>query len=435
MKINRSMTRAALFAAYALVGVSFLSSEVRRLDEEAAVDLALRADVSNAVQRIDLEAKEKKAAAKNNVFLPSLTGSAVGRENIAESTGGALEATATVTFRAASSVSLSAAALQSGITAEADASVSRVQSRAAAEKVEKETRKAFYQMLLLREKVKVAQSAVEIARGSRDRTAEEYRNGLASQRTKRLADIAYETELISLAASRAEYDTTGSAFSGRIGLRDDEWEISGELDFTPIDLSPLSIGKGDFGARADVALAAAKAAVQESKIEEERRALTVPSLSLAAQHDWAKTGENDFKPTTTLTITLSSPNLSAFLPFSKDSVSLETNRGTLRALRLQADETIRVAALEVDSLLRDLALSASTIDSLAAKVELSKEVVALTREEYGVGTASYQDLRTAETDADAARVALLSERYTYLSSLIDLEYAVGKQLRPRKERP
>jgi outer membrane protein TolC len=434
MRFSTFFPRAVLSAAYALVGASFLCAEPRRLDEDAAVELALRADVSAAVQRLDLEAKERKAAASYNVFLPSLTGSAIGRDSFAEAKGGGLESTGSVALRAASSLTLSAAALQSGRTAAADVSVSRVQTRAAAEKVEKETRKAFYRLLLLREQRMVAESAVEIARGSRDRTAEEYRNGLASERTRRQAEIAYETERLALARRQAEYDTARSAFSARIGLRDDEWDVAGGLDLAPVDLSRFALGPQDLLSRADLALAAAQIAVQESKVEEERRALRVPTLSLAGQYDWTKSGDGDFTPTASLSVTLSSPNLSAFLPFSDKAVSLDASLGTLRKLRLQADEAARNAALEVESLLRSLAVSASAAASLSASVELAREVVKLTREAYDVGAASYQDLRTAEKDADAARVALLSERYTYLSSLIDLEYATGKQLRPKKER-
>ena len=435
MKLHISIPRAVLSAAYAFVGVSFLYSEVRRLDEDAAVEFALRADVSAAVQRLDMEAKERKAAARYNVLLPSLTASAVGRDSFAEAKDGGLESTGSVALRAASSLTLSAAALQSGLTAAADASVSRAQMRAAVEKVEKDTRKAFYKLLLLREQRKVAEAAVEVARGSRDRTAVEYRNGLASERTKRQAEIAYETERLALARRQAEYDTARSAFSARIGLGDDEWDSSGELDFAPVDLSRFALGPQALLSRADLALAAAQASVQESKIEEERRSLRVPTLSLAAQYDWTKSGQNDFTPTASLSVTLSSPNLSAFLPFSDKAVSLDASRGALRKLRLQADDAARNAALEVDSLLRSLAVSASVAVSLSESVELAREVVKLTREAYDVGAASYQDLRQSEKDADAARAALLSERYAYLASLIDLEYATGIALRPKKERP
>jgi outer membrane protein TolC len=428
-------TRALLAAVCALAAAFSVSGEARILDENAAVELALRADVSVAAQRLDLEGKERKAASRNNVFLPSLAASAIGRENYAESKTGDFAGTLTTALRAASSLSLSAAALQAGTTAEAEASAARIQARAATEKSEKETRKAFYKLILLREQRKVAESAVEVAKGSRDRTAEEYRNGLASELTKRKSDINYETARLALARKRAEYETAAAAFSVRLGLRDKEWDLSGNLDFPAIDLSALSSGATDLGARTDVAIALAQTAVQESKIEEERRALRFPTLSLGAQYDWTRTGEADFAPSAQVSVTLSSPNLSAFLPFSDKSVALQASQGTLRKLRLQADETARNAALEVQTLLRTLSVSAAAVASLAESVELAREVVRLTREAYAVGSASYQELKDVEKEADDARVGLLSERYTYLSALIDLEYATGKQLRPKKERP
>lgn len=404
----------------------------RVVDEKSAVDLALHADTAAAAARIDLESKERKAETKGSVFVPSLTASAIGRESVSQ-TGGALNATPSAVVRLNSSLSLSASALQGGKTADLDAAAARVQTRAAIEKVERDTRKAFYKLLLLREQTKVAEAAVGIALGSLERTVEEYRNGLSSQRTKRQAEIAYETEKLTLSRRRAEYDSARASFSARIGLPDDSWTIEGDLDIMPVDVSSVAVSRDTLSARTDVAAAFASAAVQESKVEEARRAWLIPALALNAQIDMTKTGNADPAPSGLFTLTLSSPNLSAFLPFSSDAVSLEASRGSLKKLRLQADETARAAVLEIAALLRSLSVSSAAIASLSSSVELAREVVALTREAYDVGAASYQDLRTAEKDADSARVALLSERYTYLSALIDLEYACGKPLRPAKE--
>jgi len=182
-----------------------------------------------------------------------------------------------------------------------------------------------------------------------------------------------------------------------------------------------------------VAKAVADIAVQESRIEEARRARTVPTLTLSALVDLTKTGAADPVSAGQFSLTLRSPNLSAFLPFSADSVSLESSRLTLEKLRLQAEESSRSAVLEVESLIRSLSVSASAIASLSSAVELAEEVVVLTREAYDAGAVSFQDLRTSEREADSSRASLLSERYAYLAALIDLEYAVGKPLRSAKE--
>ncbi|MFA6508493.1 MAG: TolC family protein [Treponemataceae bacterium] len=431
MGITRSIGCCFIVAAFLTLSFSAYASP-RIVDENTAVELALRNDVGAAIQSLELAAKERKAGTKNNIFLPSFTGSAIGRESVSQA-GDGLTAIPAAIVRLNSALTLSAATLQGGKTAELDAAASRFQSKATIEKVEKETRKGFFKLLLLREQTKVAESSVEIALGSLDRTVEEYRNGLTSQRTRRQSEIAYETEKLTLSRRRAEYDAARSAFSVRIGLRDEDWVAGGDLEVLPIDLKTVSFGSDTLLTRSDVSLAFASAALQESKVEEARRSWLIPTLAMSAQIDVTKTGNADLTPSGLFTLTFSSPNISAFLPFSSDSVSLEASRGTLQKLRLQADDTARAASLEVESILRTLSVSFSAITSLSASVELAREVVLLTREAYDVGAASYQDLRTAEKDADSARVALLAERYTYLAALIDLEYATGKPLRSQKE--
>ncbi len=409
-----------------------LGAQSRVLSEAEAVSLALAADASTAVQRMDQAAKDRKAETRNNVFLPSLSVIGIGRENFSES-GGSLAGVGTGIARLSSSLSLSASAIQAGRTAELDAAASRIQTRAAVEKVEKETRKAYYKLVLLREQKTAAEASVDVARGSFERAVEEYRNGLASERTRRQAEIAYETEKLSLARRAAEYAAAQSSFSARIGLGDGAWTVGGSLDFKPVDLGGIAAGAGAAAARADVALAYASAATQKSKVEETRKTRIVPTLSVSGQFDLTKTGAADPASSGILTLTLSSPNLSAFLPFSSDSVTLETGRLTLEKLRRQADQAAADAVLETEALLRSLSVSAAAVASLGAAVELAEEVVSLTREAYDVGGASYQDLRTAEKDAEAARTSLLSERYTYIAALIDLEYATGKTFRYAKE--
>lgn len=424
--------RAVAVLSFFVVAVLPLAAQPRLVDERTAVELALLADAAAAVQRLDLAAKERRAETRSNIFLPSLSASAVGRERLPNIAAGAPRVETGI-VQVGSSLTLSAEALQKGRTAELDVAVSRALTRAAVEKTEKETRKAFYRLILLREQAETAAAAAEVSRGSMERAAEEYRNGLASERTRRQAEVDYATSRLALARRRADYDAARAEFSRRIALPDGSWTLEGALDIEPVDEARLRFESGFIVRRADVAKAVADIAVQESRIEEARRARTVPTLTLSALVDLTKTGAADPVSAGQFSLTLSSPNLSAFLPFSADSVSLESSRLTLEKLRLQAEESSRSAVLEVESLIRSLSVSASAIASLSSAVELAEEVVVLTREAYDAGAVSFQDLRTSEREADSSRASLLSERYAYLAALIDLEYAVGKPLRSAKE--
>jgi outer membrane protein TolC len=432
MTLRSSIFRCALSAILPLAFGVPLGAQTRLLDESAAVALALAGDASVAVQRIDLEAKERRAALSGNLFIPSLSASATARNSLSESrmAPGTYEWTPSNSIRVSSSLSLSAADLQEMETASLDASLSRSQLRAAEEKVERATRTAFYKLLLLKEQVRVAEVALEVARGTRDRTAEEYRAGLASQRTMRQAEIAWESERLGLERRRNEYLTARASFSRTVGIESDGWEPEGSLDAPgPASLSASGL---DLSFRADVAGKRAEEAVQLSKLEKERRAARIPTLGLTGSYErtYLETGDSY---TASLSVTLSSPNLTAFLPFSKESVGIGTAAAAAEKLRLQSEDALRTASLEVEALIRQLSVSTAAISSLSASLALAQESVVLAAEAYAAGAASYQDLRTAEKEADAARLALLSERYTYRIALIDLEYATGKRFSAAKE--
>ena len=436
MTLRSSIFRCALSAVLPLAFGVPLGAQTRILDESAAVALALAGDASVAVQRIDLEAKERRAALSGNLFIPSLSASATARNSLSESrmAPGTYEWTPSNSVRVSSSLSLSAADLQemetASLDASLDASLSRAQLRAAEEKVERATRTAFYKLLLLKEQVRVAEVALEVARGTRDRTAEEYRAGLASQRTMRQAEIAWESERLGLERRRNEYLTARASFSRTVGIESDGWEPAGSLDAPgPAALSAAGL---DLSSRADVAGKRAEEAVQLSKLEKERRAARIPTLGLSGSYErtYLETGDSY---TASLSVTLSSPNLTAFLPFSKEAVGIGTAAAAAEKLRLQSEDTLRAASLEVEALLRQLAVSSAALSSLSASLALAQESVVLAAEAYAAGAASYQDLRTAEKEADAARLALLSERYTFRIALIDLEYATGKRFPAAKE--
>ncbi|GAB1481841.1 hypothetical protein MASR2M78_06560 [Treponema sp.] len=326
--------------------------------------------------------------------------------------------------------------MQSRKTAALDASASQVELRATEEKLARDTRKAFYRLLLLREQVRVAELAVDIANVGMARTAEEYRFGLSSERTKRQAEIAVESEKLSLERRKADERTALASLRSLLGLEaGTELNLIGSLSFEALklDSSPA------IADRKDLALRAAQIAVQASRIAEDRYSRTIPSLGLSAQ---LSSSVDDLFPESSqfsladrvkngasFSLTLSTPNLGGLLPFSREKVAASGLQDTLTKQQLQLADALRLAALETASLATSLELSRLALASLSSSLSLAEENLRLSQEAYKVGAASYQELRTAEKDLNASRAALISERYTYLALLIDLEYATGQQLR------
>ncbi len=426
-----------LVTAFMSYAAAIAYPEVLVLDEEAAAAMAAAADAATARLRVDAAAGERRTRTANNFLLPSLTASAAATEKVASGA----DATAPGVVKLSSGMSLSAADFQAKTTIGREAAALRLQAQAAAERVGRDARVAFYRLILLSERVRLAEGAVEVAREGAERTAEEYRNGLSSERVKRQSEVALAIEKLALERARTEAAVAAADFRSLLGVKEGtELSFSGSLEAPEVAVDGSLAA--DLSRRTDLALNAARLAVQESLGAEDRLGRRFPTLSLAAT---ASSEVADLSPGAagsladravsgaSFTVTLSSPNLSAFLPFSKEAETSAALADAEEKLRLEGADLARAAKLEVESLLAKLAVSRLAMASLAESLALAAEVVELTREAYAVGAASYQDLRTAEKDLDQARVDEAAERFSYLSTIIDLEYAVGRRLRPAKE--
>ena len=61
-------------------------------------------------------------------------------------------------------------------------------------------------------------------------------------------------------------------------------------------------------------------------------------------------------------------------------------------------------------------------------MELAEKAYNMTYEAYRVGTTEILDVRDSESQLSQAKLGLLNEKYTYLTTLLDLEYAINAKL-------
>ena len=92
------------------------------------------------------------------------------------------------------------------------------------------------------------------------------------------------------------------------------------------------------------------------------------------------------------------------------------------------DQTIKSAELNISNLVRSIDKSRSSLDALNFSVELAEEAYKLAEEAYNAGTKELLDVQDAELALQKARLQVLSGKYTYLTGLLDLEYAINEQL-------
>lgn len=104
------------------------------------------------------------------------------------------------------------------------------------------------------------------------------------------------------------------------------------------------------------------------------------------------------------------------------AVELQNSREADRRARLDTEQQIRSALLELEN-------QWSSVQLTERALEIAQEALRLAREEYRLGTLSFTDLRQSFDDEAQARREAITARYAFVDALLDLEEAVGASVR------
>lgn len=94
-----------------------------------------------------------------------------------------------------------------------------------------------------------------------------------------------------------------------------------------------------------------------------------------------------------------------------------------RDTRLRVQESVRSALLELSNQYESLRLAERS-------GEIAQEALRLAREEYRIGTRTFEDLRQAIDTEATTRRQLIQGRYAFVDALLSLEEAVGARVTP-----
>lgn len=103
-------------------------------------------------------------------------------------------------------------------------------------------------------------------------------------------------------------------------------------------------------------------------------------------------------------------------------VELQNSREADRQTRLETEEAIRGALLDLDNQWASVQLAERSL-------AIAREALRLAQEEYRLGTRSFGDLRTSFQDEADTRRQLITARHAFVDALLTLEAAVGAPVR------
>ena len=121
-------------------------------------------------------------------------------------------------------------------------------------------------------------------------------------------------------------------------------------------------------------------------------------------------------------------NITNMLPFSSASLKARDLKDNIAQMNLNLISLEENAKMKINNLVNVLNQSKAAIESSNRNISLAQKSYDMTSIAYRNGTTELLDVREAETQLNQAKLALASEKFNYLSGLLDLEFAINTKL-------
>ncbi len=404
------------------------------LDVDTAVSLALQNNLGLQTDRIDLEIKERVKQTAWNEFLPSidagtgLTRSVVnqdGSTSVSGSTPWSVSASIRTTLPLSLSSRYSIRDTELAFDEEA------ISLEDAEKQLERDVKKAFFNLLLLTEKIRLTEQNIATAQKRYDQAKTSYEYGLESELTLLGALVTLENLKPDLEEIRVTYEIADMEFKQMLGFdRDSEITVTGSIEPNIRTFNVIDLIEEHLSTRPDIAAILKDIEVLEIRKKITRLDVYTPLLSLSYSYT---AGLNvPFKGSTlsrisTFGIALSYP-LDGLIPGSSSHVDIKDSDDSIKKAQIKLTEARQLAEIEIESTVLRLDNSLKALWALEQNVILAQKVYDLTEKEYSAGEGELLKVEDAFDDLQKAKLSVLEERYNYVSGLFDLEYELNTEL-------
>ncbi|WP_062326587.1 TolC family protein [Treponema endosymbiont of Eucomonympha sp.] len=403
---------------------------------EEAVEYALRNSRQLQSGAIDLEIKKRASDTAWNALLPSAQVSGtMSRTNEIASASKPSDPTESDHWRAAGNASLSlgfsAATLESIRAAHVGYESGLITREQAFRQTERDVRKLFYSLLLAQESLALQENSLESAKSRAAQAEISYRNGKVPELSLLQAKVAYQNQEPQVLKLRQSLAQSLDTFAFLLGMSPGtKIRLKGEIAPAYYAADADALIREHLGARLDMQ-------ALDKNIEQlaaQKAALDLQAFTPALQAGWSYQPtagvtalKNNWADNGGLSLTLSW-DLANLLPWSQSRQGAKDLEANIRKLEL-AKSTLRDQAVnEIRQLAAALELSRTQIEASRANIALAQRACDMTALSYRNGTTELLDLRDAESSLNQAKLGLLNERFSYLSGVLDLEYALNAKL-------
>lgn len=432
-----------------LVNPIFSEEEILTLTEKQAVNFAKENSKTLKSAAIDLQIKKRAKDFSWNVLIPSVQASGtLSRSNEYSNTIDTImsainplytpeEVTEENHWTAVGNVSVSlnlSLALIDGIRASIkNYEAGQISWEQTCKETELNIKKMFYALLLQQESLSLQKEALKNAEDRVKQAEINYANGLIPELSLLQTQVSYENQKPSVTKQEQAFQGQIDSFIFMLGLpQGTKIKLSGEINPTFVTLNADELYQQYLAKNLDIQ--AMKKNIELLKIQYSAQNLQIftPAISLSYGYqpvlsditaDWKD--QDNWYDNGSFSVTLAW-NLSNLLPFSSSSINNADVYSNYQKLKLTLSTMEENAKVEINNLVNSLNQSKDAIESSNRSISLAQKSYNMTSIAYKNGTTELLDVRDAETQLNQAKLSLLSEKYNYLSGLLDLDYSINK---------
>jgi outer membrane protein TolC len=450
----------AAAAPAAQVAPTLPASGPLKLDADRAVSLALENNLGLRSGRIDVAAKQRKVDTAWNVFIPTVdVGGTMGRWNAEKSASAVIVKENTriagtdlysgayfysgtlpdwlVSGSIQAQLMINVALFEGMKNLQIDYEAGRITYEQAKVRLERDVRKSYFSILLLKENISMMEDTIVAAERRVKQAQDNYRAGLAPELTVLQARVSSENLKPALEEMKNGLDASLSAFAMNLGL---PRGVKLVLENTPppdfVELNADKLLETASSDRLDVQSLLTSLRYVESMRKLTTYQLYTPSIILGWNYDptfsgdpwknpWFGDSDYEWKQSSGMFRATLSFRLNGLLPFTREALGLKDLDESKEKLNIALAQTIRGMELEVDSIVQKLEKSRRSVGTLALNVDLADRAYRLSEEAYKAGAKDLLDVQNSELELRKARLEVLKEKSNYLTGLLDLEYAIG----------
>lgn len=454
MKINKSfLILTCLFVIFTLqvFAQENLQANKMILTVEEAVNYAKENSRSLKSANIDLQIKKRAKNFSWNVLVPSVqaTGT-MSRSNEVTNTMDAIMSAINPMYKPVEIEPSDHWKAVGGLTASLNLSVALIDGIRASfanyeaglitwEQTYKETelniRKMFYALLLQQESLNLQKTTLANAKNRFEQAKINFRNGLIPELSLLQTEVTYENQKPAIVKQEQALKEQLDTFAFLLGIpQGTEISLSGEITPDFVELNPQELYQKYMENNLEIALF--KKNLEMMKINYSAQNLQIYTPAVSLSYGWqpvlsditADWGDKDnWFDNGSFSVTLAW-NLSNMLPFSSASLKVQDLKNNIEQMNLNLINLEENAKMKINNLVNVLNQSRAAIESSNRNISLAQKSYDMTSIAYRNGTTELLDVREAETQLNQAKLALASEKFNYLSGLLDLEFAINSKL-------